>query len=91
MSQQKEKRFIKKKINGKTKNGKYPGSKNQKRSKYLGNGQGLDFAIILKSMYNPSYNHFKAGDEMEIIVDENLVLKEKKGCKYYIKTYLAIN
>lgn len=39
----------------------------------------------------PSYNHFKAGDEMEIIVDENLVLKEKKGCKYYIKTYLAIN
>ncbi len=44
----KEKRFIKKKINGKTKNGKYPGQKNQKRSKYLGNGEGLDFAIILK-------------------------------------------
>ena len=81
MSQQKEKRFI----NGKTKNGKYPGSKIKSDQNTY--GQGLDFAIILKSMYNPSYNHFKAGDEMEIIVDENLV----QGCKYYIKTYLAIN
>ena len=67
-----------------------PGQKS-KVIKTLGERGGLDFAIILKSMYNPSYNHFKAGDEMEIIVDENLVLKEKKGCKYYIKTYLAIN
>ncbi len=48
MSQQKEKRFIKKKINGKMKNGKYPGSKKSKVIKTLGNGQGLDFAIILK-------------------------------------------
>ena len=67
-----------------------PGSKIESDQNAWERG-GLDFAIILKSMYNPSYNHFKAGDEMEIIVDENLVLKEKKGCKYYIKTYLAIN
>ena len=67
-----------------------PGQKS-KAIKILGERLGVNFAIILKSMYNPSYNHFKAGDEMEIIVDENLVLKEKKGYKYYIKTYLAIN
>ena len=52
MSQQKEKRFIKKKINGKTKMVNTPGQKS-KAIKILGNGQGLDFAIILKSMYNP--------------------------------------
>ena len=37
-------------------------------------------------MYNPpSYNHFKAGDEMEIIVDENLVLKEKERLQVLYK------
>lgn len=68
-----------------------PGQKS-KAIKILGERAGARLRDNFKNpCITPSYNHFKAGDEMEIIVDENLVLKEKKGCKYYIKTYLAIN
>ncbi len=91
MSQQKEKRFIKKKINGKMKNGKYPGSKIESDQNAWERAGARLRDNFKNPCITPSYNHFKAGDEMEIIVDENLVLKEKKGCKYYIKTYLAIN
>ena len=47
MSQQKEKRFIKKKINGKTKMVNTPGQKS-KAIKILGERAGVNFAIILK-------------------------------------------
>ncbi len=86
MSQQKEKRFIKKKINGKTKNGKYPGSKKSKAIKILGERGGARLRDNFKNpCITPSYNHFKAGDEMEIIVDENLVLKEKERLQVLYK------
>lgn len=91
MSQQKEKRFIKKKINGKMKMVNTPGSKIESDQNAWGTGRARLRDNFKNPCITPSYNHFKAGDEMEIIVDENLVLKEKKGCKYYIKTYLAIN
>ena len=62
-----------------------PGSKNQKRSKYLGNGRARLRDNFKNPCITPSYNHFKAGDEMEIIVDENLVLKEKERLQVLYK------
>ena len=63
-----------------------PGSKKSKAIKILGERAGARLRDNFKNpCIPPSYNHFKAGDEMEIIVDEHLVLKEKERLQVLYK------